>query len=270
MDDLGGLLRAWPVDEAAAAVVRAGAPVATGGDTTWVLRIASISKLLTTYACLVATEEGTLDLDEPAGRPGATVRHLLAHAAGYDFDTGRSIAEVGARRIYSNTGIEVVAEHLAARASIPFAEYLTEAVFAPLEMTQSRLPGSPAASVRSSVDDLIRFAAELLRPTLVSATTLAEATAVQFPALDGVLPGVGRFRPNPWGLGFEIRGDKSPHWTGTASSPRTFGHFGGSGTFLWVDPDIDLACVAVCDREFGPWSLEAWPPFSDEVIRRYR
>ncbi len=52
-----------------------------------------------------------------------------------------------------------------------------------------------------------------------------------------MLPGFGVQRPNDWGLGFEIRDAKSPHWTGSANSGRTYGHFGQSGTFIWVDPD---------------------------------
>ena len=95
--------------------------------------------------------------------------------------------------------------------------------------------GSPGSEAESSVDDLARFAAELRAPTLTA--TLDDATRVAFPGLDGILPGFGRQKPNDWGLGFEIRDGKSPHWTGAHSSPRTFGHFGQSGTFLWVDPD---------------------------------
>ena len=60
---------------------------------------------------------------------------------------------------------------------------------------------------------------------------------MQFPGLVGVLPDVGRMDPNDWGLGVELRDAKTPHWTGARNSPRTFGHFGGSGTFLWVDPE---------------------------------
>jgi CubicO group peptidase (beta-lactamase class C family) len=81
-----------------------------------------------------------------------------------------------------------------------------------------------------------------------------------------VLPGVGSFDPLDWGLGFELRDGKDPHWTGSRNSPRTFGHFGGAGTFVWVDPDLDRAVVCLTDREYGPWALDAWPPFSDAVI----
>jgi CubicO group peptidase (beta-lactamase class C family) len=64
----------------------------------------------------------------------------------------------------------------------------------------------------------------------------------------------------------EIRGHKQPHWTGTLNSPRTFGHFGQSGSFFWVDPDAGLACAGLADRPFGPWAIEAWPVLSDAVL----
>ena len=98
---------------------------------------------------------------------------------------------------------------------------------------------------------MLRLGQELLAPTLVDAATLAEATTVQFPGLAGIVPGFGRMDPCDWGLGFEIRDGKAPHWTATANSPATFGHFGGSGTFLWVDPDAGVACAALTDRDFG-------------------
>ena len=77
-----------------------------------------------------------------------------------------------------------------------------------------------------------RFAALLiclLAPTVIAAPTLAEATTVAFPHLAGVLPGYGHQDHNDWGLGFELRDDKSPHWTGATNSPDTFGHFGRAG-----------------------------------------
>jgi CubicO group peptidase (beta-lactamase class C family) len=218
---------------------------------------------------LVALEEGTVDLDEPAGPPGATLRHLLAHASGLPVDGEEPIAEAGRRRIYSNTGIEVAARLLEERAEMPFGEYFAQAVVAPLGLA-GRLAGSPAYGYRGPLDDLLRLGRELLAPTLVAAETLAEAASVQFPGLSGVLPGLGRREPNDWGLAFELRDAKSPHWTGARNSERTFGHFGASGTFLWVDPDAGLACGVLTDRRFGDWAKEAWPVFSDAVLAELR
>lgn len=268
-EDLGSLTAGWPVPHVAAAVVADGQTVATVGDLDWVTRLASISKPLSAYAGLIAVEEGTITLDQPAGRPGATVRHLLAHAAGYAFDSPDLIAGVEARRIYSNTGIEVFADHVAAAAGMPFGDYMREAVFESLGMGSTDLRGSPAHAVYSSVADLLFFVGELRKPTLINRAALDEATTVQYPSLAGVVPGVGRFDPNPWGLGFELKGNKQGHWTGSLTSNRTFGHFGGAGTFLWVDPVADMAVIALTNREFGAWALEAWPRFSDEVLRRF-
>ena len=255
----------WPATTTAVGVLRDGETVATHGPRERVFRWASVTKLVTTLATLVAAEEGTVDLDEPAGPQGSTVRHLLSHASGLPFDGGVPLAGPGQRRIYSNTGFEVLASTVAQRAEMPFAEYLEAAVIEPLGLA-AELRGSPAAGLHGTLDDLLRFGAEVQRPTLVAAETLAEATTVQFPGLNGVLPDVGRMEPNDWGLGFELRDAKEPHWTGTRNSPRTYGHFGGSGSFLWLDPEAGLALACLGDLDFGPWALDAWPPLSDGVL----
>jgi len=236
------------------------------GDADRPFRIASISKLFVAYAALIAVEEGSLQLDEPAGPPGSTVRHLLSHAAGFAFDGDEPVTGVERKRIYSNTGIERFAEHLAQRTGIAFDDYLKEAVFSPLGMTATELRGSPAYGVRSTVRDLGRFASELLAPRLLSTASLEIATSVQFPGLAGIVPGVGRFDPCNWGLGFELNAARPGHWTGTRLSPRSFGHFGGSGTFLIVDPTRGAGIVCLTDREYGPWALAAWPPFIDGIV----
>jgi CubicO group peptidase (beta-lactamase class C family) len=256
---------AWGAAHAAAGVAGRDGVLATRGPAGHAFRWASVTKLATALATLVAAEEGTVDLDEPAGPPGATVRHLLAHTSGLPFEGEASIADPGKRRIYSNTGFERLAAHVEAAAEMPFAEYLGAAVFTPLGMA-AELRGSAAAGMQGTLHDALRLARQLLEPTLVAPETLAEATTVQFPGLSGVIPGLGRFEPNDWGLGFELRDGKGPHWTGTRNSPRTFGHFGGSGTFLWVDPDAGLACAALTDRDFDDWALDAWPRFSDAVL----
>ncbi|MFD9033584.1 serine hydrolase domain-containing protein [Streptomyces sp. NPDC059567] len=265
------MIENWPVPTAAAAVVRADGTLAgSHGPTGQRFPLASVTKPLAAYAVLVAYEEGAIDLDEPAGPEGATVRHLLAHTSGLAFDEQRIMAAPGTRRIYSNTGFEALGDHVAKATDIPFAEYLHQAVLEPLGMTSTSLEGSPAKDGVSTVDDLVRFAAEVQAPRLLDARTVLDAMTVTYPGLTGILPGYGHQRPNDWGLGFEIRDSKSPHWTGASSSPRTFGHFGQSGTFLWIDPDARAACVALTDRAFGPWAVDAWPPFTDAVLAELR
>jgi CubicO group peptidase (beta-lactamase class C family) len=252
--------------EAAAAYRTAAGQTAMSGRTEEVFPWASVTKVVTALAVWVAVEEGITAWDEPAGPAGSTVRHLLAHASGLAPDTDDVLAPPGRRRIYSNRGIEVVAAHVADRARFAFADYATEAVLEPLRMRTASMGPSPARDAGGSLQDLMALAAELQTPTLVAASTLAEATSPAFPGLSGVLPGFGSQPDNAWGLGVEIRDHKQPHWTGTGNSARTFGHFGQSGSFLWVDPDAGVAAASLAARSFGPWATEAWPALSDAIL----
>ena len=269
------LVDAWPVDHVGAAVVVDATTVATHGPTDRSFRLASISKTITSWAVLVAVEEGIVDLDAvvaPDVNP-ATLRHLLAHAGGYAFDGPDPITGIERKRIYSNTGIEVAAEAVADAAAMPFEEYLRLGVLDPLAMSSTELRGSPAHAMWSSVEDVVAFMAEVMAPTLLSAPMAAAATRPHFPSLGGIVPGVGRFETCPWGMGFEVRGDKSPHWTGSRNSAATFGHFGGAGTIMWIDPSAipghTVGVVALTDRPFDEWAGEAlrvWPELSDAVL----
>jgi CubicO group peptidase (beta-lactamase class C family) len=260
------LTRSWPVTAVAVGVTDAGGTLAATGPQDRPFPLASVTKVLVSMAIWVAVEEETLGLDDPAGPPGSTVRHLLAHASGLAPDEARPLARPGTGRIYSNAGFEVLGAELERRGGLDTATYLDEAVLAPLGCRATTLAGSPAHGAHGCVDDLLRIGRELLSPTLIDASTLREATSPQFPTLAGVLPGFGRHDPNPWGLGVELRGAKAPHWTGTGNSPATFGHFGRSGTFLWVDPEAGLAVAVLTDREFGTWATTAWPTLSDAVL----
>jgi CubicO group peptidase (beta-lactamase class C family) len=250
----------WPCDHGAAVVV--GRAEDRRGDTEGRVQWASVTKLATAVAVLVAAEEGIVDLDEAAGPPGSTLRHLLAHASGLPFEEGPPIAPPGRRRIYSNYGFDVASRLVSERAGMPFPDY-----FQHVWSGTGILLGGPAGSGASgTLDDLAALARELLEPARLAAETLAEAVTVQFPGLDGVLPGFGRQTPNDWGLGFELRDAKSPHWTGSRNSPETFGHFGRSGTFLWVDPVAAVALGCLTETEFGDWATDAWPRLADAVL----
>jgi CubicO group peptidase (beta-lactamase class C family) len=254
----------WPAENVAVGVVRDGEKLATHGPEAREFRWASVTKPVTALAVLVAAEEGTVELEEPAGPPASTVRHLLAHASGLSFEGRDPISPPGRRRTYSNSGFDVLAELVADHAGMPFEQYLRGAVLEPLGMG-AELRGSAGAGLHGSLDDLLRLARELLAPTLVAPETLGEATSVQFPGLAGVIPDLGRFDPNDWGLGFELKDKKPGHFSGTRTSPRTFGHWGGAGTFVWVDPDARIALGCLADLQFGDWAKSAWPALSDDA-----
>jgi CubicO group peptidase (beta-lactamase class C family) len=305
-----GQVADWPEAHAAVAVLRigpgSGPPgrpdvevVGVTGDAGHPFPWASVTKPATALAVLVAVEEGTLSLDAPAGPPGSTVRHLLAHTSGLGPEGDRPLAAPGRRRIYSNAGYRVLGDLLSRHAGLSFGEYLTQGVLEPLGMTGTWLrdpdgegagegdgegDGEPddsagiseaageaarspaAAGLIGPLEDLVALASEWAVPTLVSAETHRSSTTGQYPDVAGVLPGFGRFDPCPWGLGVEIRGDKQPHWTGSANSPETYGHFGRSGSFLWVDPVAGVACIGLGDRPFGPWAAARWPVLADAVL----
>lgn len=260
------LIDSWPVPNATAAVISAsGEVLGTRGDLDKSYALASVSKPIAAYAALAAIEEEAVTLETDIEIPGATVGNLLSHTSGVAFDSLQIVAKPGERRIYSNAGFELLGDTITAATDIPFATYIEQALLEPLGMKNTD-PVGPAAGMSSTVGDLTRFAQELLNPALLDPSTVAKATGPVLEDLDGVLPGYGVQRPNPWGLGFEIRGQKSPHWTGSQNSPGTFGHFGQAGTFIWVDRANELAVVVLTDRNFGKWAIDAWPTFSDAVI----
>lgn len=262
-------LRAWPGTRRSAGWVALDGSSQTAGQADGAFRLASVTKVLTAMGVLVGVQEGIVELDEAAGPPGSTVRLLLCHASGLPFDGPVPIAHPGERRIYGNAAYEVLGRLLAERAGMTSSEYVHEGVCAPLAMASTDLGASPAHGARSTVEDLLRLARELLAPGQVLAPELlAEATTPQLPGLRGVLPGFGKQDPNPWGLGFEIHGSKSPHWMPATASPRAFGHFGRSGSFLWVDPDAGVACAALSETPFGPWATEVWPALGAAVLAR--
>ncbi|MGP6172724.1 serine hydrolase domain-containing protein [Corynebacterium sp. A21] len=256
----------WPVEHAAAALLSDGR-VQEVGDTSRVYELASVTKLLSTYAVLLAVEEGVFDLDSPCGPAGATVRHLLAHASGVGFKREDRVKPVAERRIYSSAGFEILAEAVTQETGIDFPEYLRLGLLEPLGMDATALWGSAGHEARSTVADLTAFAGELLAPTLLHPDTLRQAYAVQYPELRGIVPGYGMQRPCPWGLGFEIRGEKSPHWTAASMPAETVGHFGQSGTYLWVHQPTGRAMVALTDRAFGDWAKPLWAETNEAIWR---
>lgn len=251
------LVKEWPVDNFAAAVID-GDDIHRVGDLGKVFHLMSVTKPLSAYGFLMAMEEGVFELDTPLGPEGATVRHLLAHASGVGFKETDRVRGVGERRIYSNYGFQILADAVTEAAEMDFAEYLRQGVMEPLNMQWTRLLGEAGWEAQGTAHDLITFLLELLNPTLLHPSTMAEATTVQFPELSGIVPGYGMMKPCPWGLGFEIKGDKSPHWTGENMPADTFGHFGQSGTYIWVAPGTGRAMVALTDRPFGDWAKPLW------------
>ena len=76
---------------------------------------------------------------------------------------------------------------------------------------------------------------------LLSAGLRAEAAADQTGGLGGGFIDPLRWSPCPWGLGPEVRGEKSPHWVPPEAGPASLGHSGASGALAWAAPAAGIS-----------------------------
>lgn len=248
------------------AVLRGDDVILSIGNTRLVRPLASVTKVCAAWATLIGVDRSMLRLDDSAGPPGSTIRHLLAHASGLPADSREPLFAPGKRRVYSNAGFDVLGDAVEQATGTPIGRWIDETLFEPLGMSSALVPASPAHSGEASIEDLIVLANELLHPALLTPGLAVEAATIQFPELAGVVPGYGRHTPCPWGLGVEVKGGKSPHWTGVGADPATFGHFGVSGSFIWVDRVNNAAAVFLGAEPFGPWHKENWSPLNDYLL----
>lgn len=253
----------WPADNVAAALLHDGEVVVELGDSNREFAVASVTKPVVAYAIMLAAEEGAVELDQPAGPAGSTLRHLLAHASGIGFDSREPVKAVGHRRIYSSAGYEWAAELVEDATGMSFPEYLRQGVCEPLGMKDTVLHGSAGHGLISTVADLAAFAREVQAPQLLHPSTVQEMRSVQFPGLRGIVPGYGSFKDCTWGLGFEVHGQKD-HWMG-ALPESAVGHFGMTGTYLWLAQG--WAMVALTDHDFGDWAKPLWADTNTSIWR---
>ncbi|MGM7698318.1 serine hydrolase domain-containing protein [Microbacterium sp. A84] len=243
--------------------------IAVQGDPHAALALASVSKPLSAWGVLIAVERGLVDLDEPAGPEGSTLLNLLDHTSGLPFEGEQIQASPDTRRIYSNAGFDALGAHVAAAAGMEFSDWMAREVAQPLGMRDIDVTGRPSAGYRASIADLLIFGREVLRPTLIPTALRDLALMVSRPGLRGVVPGYGSFDDNQWGLGFELKGTKSPHWLSDSFAPETAGHFGGQGSFLFIDRSRNLAAAFLSGVAFGEEHKRIWPPLTDEIVARY-
>jgi CubicO group peptidase (beta-lactamase class C family) len=73
----------------------------------------------------------------------------------------------------------------------------------------------------------------------------------------------------PWGLGVELRGKKTPHWTPVQASPLSFGHVGATGCIAWADPSNGVAWAMLGTRFFIDW-WQDWPAIGTTILAAAR
>jgi CubicO group peptidase (beta-lactamase class C family) len=283
------------------------APGAPRTDATTLYDLASLTKVVaTTTAAMLLEQEGRLDLNLPVrayvpefdapGKAAITVRMLLTHSGGlesyaplYRQHRGRAayLAQINARPLRSAPGaqtiysdwdmvlLQAVIERITAR---PLDAYVTERVFRPLGMADTRF--TPDTADRALRRRIAPTAIDHQRGGLLwgtvhdgnawaiggvsghaglfsSARDLA--TFAQLLLDGGSHAGVRLLRPQTIARWTTVQGGRSgralgwdtPTPASTAGqyfSPRSFGHTGFTGTSLWVDPERGLFVVLLLNR----------------------
>ena len=299
--------------------------------------LASLTKPIVAAACLVAWEEGVLELDAPLSEHLSgvdqmlTLRDVLSHASGLPADDARArrvqldpnstwndvaaayrevrpVVPPRTQRIYSNAGYALAADALEQATGMDYRTYVTELVLTPLEMKQTtfgvgvddeavlsvkesgllghdqqlfngtrfRYLGLPQSGAFGTASDYLQLLQLTLRHGRLSSDRhlLAPETASLLSTNQGgsLAGGVGDFMEwecCDWGAGFELRADKSPHWTGAALSATAFTHFGASGTLAFADPASGTAAVILANRgTYTRWMLEpgGWPDICAALV----
>ena len=120
--------------------------------------------------------------------------------------------------------------------------------------------------------DIARFAASFFpgAESPLNEDTRAEMIVDQTGGVPGGVGSAGiHWNRGAWGLGWEVAADKRNHWTGSLRSPRTFSHWGQSGTLVWADPDRSLVLAVFANRAVHtPWPLRPprWAALSDSLV----
>jgi D-alanyl-D-alanine carboxypeptidase len=273
-------------------------------------RIASITKLFTSTAIMQLRDAGKLRLDDPlalhlpwfriggtdAGAPEITLRHLLTHTAGLpreagfpywtegEFPTGEQIrTRLAVQHValpaetewkYSNLGLTLAGEVVAAVSGQAYAEYVTDHVLDPLGMRRAwvatppadhpdlatgyarRLPTggrtaapftdgrgiTPAANMTTCVSDLARFVMLQFRDgpaggaQVLRGSTLREMHRVHWLEPDWEAG---------WGLGFRIVRTRGKTYVGHGGALR------GYRTIVHLCPADRIGVVVLTNADDG-------------------
>jgi len=117
--------------------------------------------------------------------------------------------------------------------------------------------GAPWGGLLTTPADLARFAQMMLNNGKVGTTTqllgratVRAATRNQLCEMADV-PEVDR-RCKPWGLGWRLHWPTHSANFGDLLGPRTYGHWGATGTVLWIDPELDAFAIILSTQPQEP------------------
>jgi CubicO group peptidase (beta-lactamase class C family) len=266
-----------------------------------VFLLASITKPMTAAAVMTLVDAGEIRLEDSAtkyfprftgeGREAITIRNLLTHTGGlpdmlandealrarhaplaeYRDEAFRAPLKFapGTSYSYSSMGILLASEIARKVTGTPFAQFVEDKVFRPLEMNRTTLGlrgrannqtvasqaapalteagkrtwpdwqwnsaywrnlGAPWGGALGPASDIARFYREFLDQR----GRILKPMTEQMMIVNQSPPGV-----KASGLGFDL----PPSVGSPACGPRTFGHNGSTGTLSWADPGSGTICV---------------------------
>jgi CubicO group peptidase (beta-lactamase class C family) len=211
----------------------------------------------------------------------------------------------GERLRYSNLGPAIAARAIEEVTGTPIHELIQRLVLDPLDLEDIVLTpggdyddriallqdpaneGTPAESYNSrywrdmgitwggyfgTTLAALRFATGFLpgRDSALAPESVREMTTDQVNGAPGGVESMGAiWDPGFWGIGWEIKGTKRKHWTGTTSSPDTWCHWGQSGTLTWVDPQRELGVSVFANRtvrSLWPFRPPRWTGLNDALV----
>jgi CubicO group peptidase (beta-lactamase class C family) len=188
--------------------------------------------------------------------------------------------EPGTRVSYQSMGTALLGEVLQRITGQPLPDFLRREFFDPLGMNDTslgwqpekrhriaavRLPanmehtdwhwntpywlgfGAPWGGLVTSPADYAKFCQLMLNGGAVGGVRVLSPATVRA-MTSNQLAGMPRMpeeerRCRPWGLGWRLHWPAhSPHF-GDLLGPRSFGHWGATGTLCWMDPDTEVFCV---------------------------
>lgn len=113
--------------------------------------------------------------------------------------------------------------------------------------------GAPWGGLLTTPGDLAKIAGLMLGwhgDQLLSGASRRAATRNQLEAMREV-PADDR-RCRPWGWGWRLNWPAHSANFGDLLGPRTYGHWGATGTVLWIDPDQDAFCLLLTTQPQEP------------------